>query len=284
MNNGPLKKIKENFDKLTKKQKDIGDFILKNYSDVSFLTIKKLSKEVNTSTTTIVRFVEMIGYSGYTDFQNDLRDFIRNDYAPNTRLTKSQSLRMKLNHNDFNDFIKYHENQMNNLIQDSNFDTINRVLSLIDKSEKIYCACARSGLPVGHYLINGINRSLGKARLIDMEYWVDEISSLNSDDLVFIISFPRYLKNVVDFAKNVKENSKSNIILITDNYSSPASFIADEIIICNTESLGFHNNPINGMIIADYLITETTYRNIKTTKKRLSKINEIMQKSDYHNK
>lgn len=51
----PLNTIKENLSQLTNAQRAIADYILKNSSDVAFLTINQLAQRVDTSTTTIMR-------------------------------------------------------------------------------------------------------------------------------------------------------------------------------------------------------------------------------------
>ena len=54
-----------------------------------------------------------------------------------------------------------------------------------------------------------------------------EIIRINENDVLIIISYPRYSRTTIDAAKFVKER-KTKIVAITDTEESPAYALADE--------------------------------------------------------
>ena len=64
-----LKKIEENYNGFSKRQKLLADYITKNYDKAAFLTAAKLGSAVGVSESTVVRFATELGYKGYPGFQ-----------------------------------------------------------------------------------------------------------------------------------------------------------------------------------------------------------------------
>lgn len=57
--------IHNKFPKLSKGQKLISEYILKNYDKAAFMTAAKLGNSVGVSESTVVRFAIELGFSGY---------------------------------------------------------------------------------------------------------------------------------------------------------------------------------------------------------------------------
>ena len=70
-------RIKNKYCKLSKKQKLVADYLLKNYENVAFSNVNKLSTIVGVSESTIIRFAIRLGYNGYPDLQIQLRNKIK---------------------------------------------------------------------------------------------------------------------------------------------------------------------------------------------------------------
>ena len=61
---------------LTPKSRIIGDYVKENPRKVVFMTVAELAKACEVSEATVVRFVGQLGYDGYSDFQQSLREFV----------------------------------------------------------------------------------------------------------------------------------------------------------------------------------------------------------------
>ncbi|QBP42709.1 MurR/RpiR family transcriptional regulator [Paenisporosarcina antarctica] len=266
---------------LTDSQKMVGNYILKNPSEVAFLTVDELSRQVGTSTTTIMRLSVNLGYSGYTEFQKGLQTLLRNQTAPFNRLEKN--VRDVSQDNLWVSSINYNINQIQSVTDLVTDELLELVIEKIMSAKRIFCVSVRSGLPVGQYLTHGINRTLGNCKLIepDNSEWIDDVISFDSSDLVIATSFPRYAKRIIDFVSIAREYNAS-VVSITDNYSSPIVNHSDIVLPCDSSSMAFHNSPLVAMIVADYLISAIAIRNLESTKKRLNEVNALLSKVNYH--
>src|SRR5699024_8628915 len=139
--------------------------------------------------------------------------------------------------------INHYTSQLAHITNQVDESTLDKAVDLIDNARSICCTCVRSGLPAGQYLSQNVNRIKGNCNLIiaDVSDWIDEVVSMDENDVLVAISYPRYAKRINEFVKIAKERNVK-IIIITDTYSSPLVDYADVIIPCDSNSLAFHNS------------------------------------------
>lgn len=275
--------IRDSIKTLTNSERKVADFIVKNPSEVTFDTINVLAQKVGTSTTTIMRLAAKLGYSGYSDFQHDIQKFVKDRDAPQARLISN--LQNIEEDELWIQTVGYHINRLNQLMEQVDKDNLDKVVKFIEDSRKICCTCVRSGLPVGQYFSQNVNRIKGDCSLIvaDVSDWVDEIISMDSRDLLVVVSFPRYAKRIDDFVRTAKKRG-IKIVVITDKYSSPLVDYGDVVIPCDSDSLAFHNSPIAAAVTVDYIINALAIGDSHKDDGRLGKVDDILKSIDYHTK
>ena len=277
----PITVIKEKIVDLPKSQRKVADYIINNQVEVAFLTLDQLAQLVGTSTTTIMRLAFNLGYSGYSEFQKNLQELLRDSTAPQTRLEVNMK---NLNNSDL--WEKFAERQIQNIsytLDSISEDVLNEFMGMIIQSKRIYCTSVRSGLPVAQYLSQGINRLIGNCELIiaDVSDWADKSVDLTSDDLLIAVSFPRYANRIMDYVR-IAKNSGCKIVAITDNYTSPIVKYSNLVLPTSSASIAFHNSPVAAMIIVDYIISALAIKYPEKTKERLDKVNSILLSMNYH--
>ena len=89
-----ISNIQSQYARLSKGQKLIAQYILKNYDKVAFMTACKLGDNVGVSESTVVRFANALGFSGYPKLQDALQELIKN------KLTTVQRVEMNQEYSD----------------------------------------------------------------------------------------------------------------------------------------------------------------------------------------
>ena len=84
-----MRLIQARFSRLSKGQKLIAEYILKNYDKAAFMTAAKLGVSVGVSESTVVRFANELGFSGYPKLQKALQELIKNKLTTVQRLELS---------------------------------------------------------------------------------------------------------------------------------------------------------------------------------------------------
>ena len=85
-----MRLIQVKFPRLSKGQKLIAEYILKNYDKAAFMTAAKLGISVGVSESTVVRFANELGFSGYPKLQKALQELIKNKLTTVQRLELSK--------------------------------------------------------------------------------------------------------------------------------------------------------------------------------------------------
>ncbi len=84
-----MRLIQVKFQRLSKGQKLIAEYILNNYDKAAFMTAAKLGIAVGVSESTVVRFANELGFTGYPKLQKALQELIKNKLTTVQRLELS---------------------------------------------------------------------------------------------------------------------------------------------------------------------------------------------------
>jgi DNA-binding MurR/RpiR family transcriptional regulator len=74
--------IQARFDEFSRSQKDVAQYIVDHLDDVAFQTAEELARRANTSSSTVVRFSQALGFEGYPELQGAAREEYRRRHAP----------------------------------------------------------------------------------------------------------------------------------------------------------------------------------------------------------
>ena len=69
--------IRSRFDDFSRSQKDVAQYIVDHLDEVAFQTAEELARRAATSSSTVVRFSQALGFEGYPELQHSARDEYR---------------------------------------------------------------------------------------------------------------------------------------------------------------------------------------------------------------
>ncbi|HKP92078.1 MAG TPA: MurR/RpiR family transcriptional regulator [Thermoleophilaceae bacterium] len=69
--------IRQRFDEFSRSQKDVGQYIVDHLDEAAFHTAEELARRANTSSSTVVRFAQALGFEGFPELQSSARDEYR---------------------------------------------------------------------------------------------------------------------------------------------------------------------------------------------------------------
>src|SRR5476651_2899725 len=71
------KYIQARFDECSRSQKDVAQYIIDHLDEAAFQTAEELARRANTSSSTVVRFSQALGFEGFPELQRAARDEYR---------------------------------------------------------------------------------------------------------------------------------------------------------------------------------------------------------------
>lgn len=278
----PLKVIQNNFNYLSKGQKKIAEYIINDYDKAAFMTASSLGEMVGISESTVVRFANTLGYSGYKDLQKSLQELIKN------KLTTVQRLSMVNSYsNDESILRKVLEKDMENIektINEMDYENFEKSIELILNSEKVYIIGMRSSNFLAGYLGFYLSFLLKNVKVVTSgpNDVFEQLLNANDKDLVIGISYPRYSKRTLEALEYCKEKG-CKIISITDSLISPASNDADLSLIASSDMLSFVDSLVAPMSLINALIVAIGLHKKDDIKSSFEKLEDIWEKYNVYN-
>src|SRR5580700_7142280 len=69
--------IRARFDEFSRSQKDVAQYIVDHLDEAAFQTAEELARRASTSSSTVVRFSQALGFEGFPELQQAARDEYR---------------------------------------------------------------------------------------------------------------------------------------------------------------------------------------------------------------
>ena len=275
--------IQSQYTRFSKGQKLIAQYILKNYDKVAFMTACKLGETVGVSESTVVRFANALGYSGYPKLQDALQEVIKN------KLTTVQRVDMVKEFNDDSAILKK--------IVKSDIDNIKDTLEGIDekafeeaanrilKAKRIYIVGMRSSFTIAQYLGFYLCIILDSVHVIrtDMGDAFEQVVKINEDDVLIAISFPRYSKKSYQIVSYAKEKG-AHIVSLTDSPFAPVASFTDNLLLVKSNMVSFVDSLVPALSIANALIVSVGMKEKEDIKQHFDDLEAIWEKYSVYDK
>ena len=251
-----LNKIDKNYEQMSKGQKLLADYILKNYDKAVFLTAAKLGKVVGVSESTVVRFATQLGYQGYPGFQKALEELVRN------KLNSIQ--RMEVTYG------RISQSEILASVLQSDIEKIKLTLANMDQNafelavdtilnaKRIYVVGIRSCAPLANFLsfyLNLIFDNVTSVHTNSSSEIFEQLIRIGAEDVIIGISFPRYSMRTLK-ALEFASNRKAKVITLTDSVHSPMTLYSSCNLIARSDmapivdSLVAPLSVVNALVVA----------------------------------
>ena len=275
--------IQSQYTRFSKGQKLIAQYILKNYDKVAFMTACKLGEAVGVSESTVVRFANALGYSGYPKLQDAIQEVIKN------KLTTVQRVDMVKEFNDDSAILKkIVKSDMDNIkdtleeIDEKAFEeAANRIL----KAKRIYIVGMRSSFTIAQYLGFYLGIILDSVHVIrtDMGDAFEQVVKINEDDVLIAISFPRYSKKSYQIVSYAKEKG-AHIVSLTDSPFAPVASFTDNLLLVKSNMVSFVDSLVPALSIANALIVSVGMKEKEDIKQHFDDLEAIWEKYSVYDK
>jgi DNA-binding MurR/RpiR family transcriptional regulator len=93
--------IRARFDEFSRSQKDVAQYIVDHLDEAAFQTAEELARRASTSSSTVVRFSQALGFEGFPELQQAARDEYRRRPAGGTETVVAASPLFSLDHTEF---------------------------------------------------------------------------------------------------------------------------------------------------------------------------------------
>ena len=279
-----LMEIERRMNSFSKGQKSIAAYILAHYDKAVYMTASKLGAAADVSESTVVRFAFELGFDGYPELQDALKETMK------SKLTAVQRIDVADEQLSGADLLTK--------VMNTDIEKIRRTMEVISRTDfegavdaiigarTIYIIGARSALVLARFMNLYFNIIFENVRLIDTTSsteMFEQIMRIGPSDVIIGISFPRYSKRSAKALSYASKNG-AKIIAITDSPSSPAAEHADYLLEARSEMASFVDSLVAPLSLINALTDADGLRKKEDVKATFDRLESIWDEYDVYQK
>jgi len=271
-----LKKRIRNSD-LTKIQKKIGEYFLKNQKRIYNMTSMQIARELGVSDASIIRFTRAIGYEGFADFKDKVYKNLIQDIYESKDGEESLSKRLELRSERYKNFditremIELMSNNVEQSLMQNDIKDYKSAVQMLKNAKRVFVVglhgskgCAvQFGRLLSHILEDVIVIVNGD------DEGIFPLQTATERDTVLVLSFARYYKIDIMISDLVKRKTE-NYCLITDSLFSPLAKDVKTVLLAETKHMSFFNSMLGAISILEYILNLLSWEDKELYGKKLN--------------
>jgi peptide/nickel transport system substrate-binding protein len=215
--------IENSIDEFSNKSRIFAEYILGNKHKIIFQTIRQMAQEARVSEGTIIRFLNIIGYSSYNEFINEVRSLV---------LSKIEAEALYKNIGTNNSNFNYLSILADKLAHDP---VVQELAGQMSAARKILLLASPPAMADALRLKWHLSRlrqevSLGEEALSQTE---EELANLPEDSLVLILTTGPSTLKLMDLAGQTKKQQIPLFLITSNNSNSLSEYSPKQVILDN---------------------------------------------------
>jgi len=273
-------KLKENFDSLTRAERQLADSLSENYPVSGLASITAVALNADVSTPTVARLVQKLGFKGYPEFQAALRAELEAQIANPIVKHANWAENAPKTHilNRFADAVS--QNMRRTLSQIDPVDFDGACALLADPDRGVHIVGGRITRSLADYLFTHMQVARENVCRVasNSNAWPHYVLNMKAGDVFVIFDVRRYEHDLLRLAEMAKERGVE-IILFTDQWSSPISKLSAYRFNCRIEVPSAWDSSTATMLIVETVIACVQDRTWENTSGRMEELERLFDRT-----
>lgn len=258
--------ITEQHGRLSKRLKQVAEFLLDNPNDIAFGTVAVISRNAGVHPSTLVRFANAFGYSGFSEVQRLFQQQLIEEapsYQERIRIARDEisedgddnPVRL-LNH-----FVRANISALEHLGDTIAEADMTRAIDILERARSTHIVGVRRAFVVASYFAYALRHIDCKAFLVDGVggMYREQAASITADDVLVAISFHPYASETLEVARAAVERHVP-LIVITDSQVSPLASSASVCFVVKEASVHAFRSLSSSLCLAQSLAIGLAHR------------------------
>lgn len=259
--------IRERYDSLSKRLKQVAKYVLDNTNSVVFDTVATIAEQANVPPSTLIRFANAFGFSGF----NEMKQVFRQNLLEET-VNYSDRVRLfgKIDQDDeekntpakiLNAFTQANNIALQQLNLQTDTQQLEQAVELLDSANNIYIVGLKRSFSVANYLNYALHHLNCRAYLLDGlgGMFEEQLALIKPGDVVVAISFSPYAQETLRILDVTSGNGVKHIA-ITDSQISPLVSFSDVAFIVKEAQVSGFRSQCATMTLAQTLAISLAFK------------------------
>jgi DNA-binding MurR/RpiR family transcriptional regulator len=244
--------VRQRLDSLSPAERRLARALLASYPIAGLESVARFAERAGVSPPTVTRFITKLGFRGYPEFQENLRHEVQARLSSPLERYREEPA---------------HESAVKAALDASaqNLKATGQLLSERDVKEAIdLLADVRRGVmvvggrvsaPLARYLAAQLHLLRPGVTLIDSERSApaQQLIDMRKTDLLVVFDYRRYQADTIECAR-VAAARGSDVVLFTDQWLSPASAVARQVLVTSVENIGPFDSLVGAVALVEAVV------------------------------
>lgn len=225
-----------------KRLRQVAIFMWQHPSDVALGTIAQVAAQAGVQPSTLVRFAQIFGYSGFSDFQGLFKEHVKGSW-PEGRGEQRTEAEPNANLHFLHGMVGASQASLGRIEAGFDVDSFEKMVTLLAAADLIYVIGSKRAFPVTTYLSLTLSQQGVRNVLVDNvgSSALDQVGCIGARDAVLAVSFSPYNSITPDLVA-VAHERKAGIVTITDSTFSPLIRLSDSWLeVVESDFAGFRS-------------------------------------------
>ncbi|WP_426032054.1 MurR/RpiR family transcriptional regulator [Cypionkella sp. TWP1-2-1b2] len=215
---------------LPRRLRQCADHIAANIDRIAVSTVAELAAGADVPPSALMRFCQILGYSGFSEMQKLFRDA----YSPgfpdySTRLQNLKDGGTGTPSALLAEFIEAGRLSLEALAKSADEAALAQAVALLSAADTIHVIGLRRAFPVAAYLAYVFDKMAVPAMLHEGTGKLDHRHALRPGDAVLAITFAPYSEETIALAQDARDRGLA-VVALTDRITSPLARVGDAIL------------------------------------------------------
>ncbi|GAA3533763.1 MurR/RpiR family transcriptional regulator [Zobellella aerophila] len=225
--------IRSRYGELSRRLQQVAAYVLDNTNSVAFDTVAVIAEQADVPPSTLIRFANAFGYSGFNDMKQVFRRHLMEETANYTERAKmfrdlEDQPSPEQPEEILNEFARANVQALQQLAAQTSAEDLNKAVQILADAENIYVIGLRRSFSVATYLTYALRHLNRRAFLIDGlgGMFQEQLELIGPKDVVVAISFSPYARETLALTETASMVGARQIA-ITDSQVSPLASFSD---------------------------------------------------------
>ena len=235
-------------ERLTPTERRIAEAVLGDPTLLAFGTVSDLAERVGTSRPSIVRFATKLGFGGYSELQEQVRQGLTQQLSrPSERIRRQDATlapaRAAL------------EGAIGTVFEALDDERLALLAAPLVRAKNIWVLSGETSGAGAHTLFSGLTMIRPGVHLVQEHTSGRELGGAAPGDAAVVFDFARYRRHAVDAARILAEYGV-DIVAITDGPLSPLAALTENWCALNIPAVGPFDSSVPAVAVAELLVAQ----------------------------
>jgi DNA-binding MurR/RpiR family transcriptional regulator len=250
--------VRERLNSLSPAERRLARALIASYPIAGLESVARFAERAGVSPPTVTRFIAKLGFRGYPEFQENLRDEVQARLSsPLARYReepqRDSAIKTALDVSAHN--LKATEELL------SERDVEEAVALLADVRRRVLVLGGRVSAPLARYLAAQLHLLRPGIGLVDAERSTpaQQLIDMRKTDVLVVFDYRRYQPDTIECAR-IAAGRGCDVVLFTDQWLSPASAFARQVLVTSVETVGPFDSLVGATAVVEALVAAVLAR------------------------